>query len=197
MENLSSHITPLDKICKILYHTCMIYFIRHGQTDWNVRELMQGQTDIPLNDTGRSQAQQMAQSLQGVTFDKVFCSPLCRAVETCKAVVSEQQIVLDSRLAERCFGEFEGESIYVMRARQFWNENANQTFERAESLFQVIDRVYEFLDEIMHKYPHQNVLLVAHGGIGMVVQSYFCGKPTDGDYLKYLVANCQVLKFEN
>lgn len=175
----------------------MIYFIRHGQTDWNVRELMQGQTDIPLNDTGRYQAQQMAQSLQGITFDKVFCSPLCRAIETCKAVVDQSQIVVDHRLAERCFGEFEGESIYVMRARQFWNANANQTFERAESLFQVIDRVYEFLDEITHKYPRQNVLVVAHGGIGMVVQSYFLGKPADGDYLKYLVANCQVLKFEN
>lgn len=175
----------------------MIYFIRHGQTDWNVLELMQGQTDIPLNDTGRAQARQMAQSLQGVTFDKVFCSPLCRAVETCKAVVDEEQIVVDYRLAERCFGEFEGESIHVMRARQFWNANANQTFERAESLFQVIDRVYEFLDEVTQKYPGQNVLVVAHGGIGMVAQSYFLGKPTDGDYLKYLVANCQVLKFEN
>lgn len=175
----------------------MIYFIRHGQTDWNVAELMQGQTDVPLNDTGRSQAQQMAKTLKGVTFDKVFCSPLTRAVETCKAVVDESQITLDSRLAERCFGEFEGESIYVMRSRQFWNTNGYQTFERAESLQQFIDRVYDFLDEITQKYAGQNVLLVAHGGVGMVVQSYFLGKPADGDYLHYLVANCQVLQFSN
>lgn len=175
----------------------MIYFIRHGQTDWNVRELMQGQTDIPLNKTGLLQAQQMAQSLQGITFDKVFCSPLTRAQQTCKAVVDESQIVLDSRLAERCFGEFEGESIYVMRSRQFWNTNGYQTFERAESLADFVARVYDFLDYVVQNCQGQNVLIVAHGGVGMVAQSYFLGKPTDGDYLKYLVANCQVLTFEN
>ena len=175
----------------------MIYFIRHGQTDWNVLELMQGQTDIPLNDTGRAQAKQMAKTLEGITFDAVFCSPLSRAIETCKAVVDEKQITLDSRLAERCFGEFEGESIYVMRARQFWNTNGQQDFERAESLQQFVDRVYQFLDEITQKYQGKNILLAAHGGVGMVVQSYFLGKPADGNYLNYLVANCQVLTFAN
>lgn len=175
----------------------MIYFIRHGQTDWNVRELMQGQTDIPLNDTGRLQAQQMAKSLAGVTFDKVFCSPLSRAQETCKAVVDASQIQLDNRIAERCFGEFEGQSIYVMRERNFWNTNANQTFERAESLHDFIARVHNFLEEITQNYKGKNVLVVAHGGVGMAVQSYFLGKPQDGNYLTYLVANCQVLTFPN
>ena len=175
----------------------MIYFIRHGQTDWNVAELMQGQTDIPLNETGLKQAEQMAQSLQGVTFDAVFCSPLTRAQQTCQAVVDASQIVIDNRLAERYFGEFEGHSIYVMRQRQFWNSNANQTFERAESLHDFIARVYGFLDEVTQNHKGKNVLIVAHGGVGMVLQSYFLGKPADGDYLKYLVANCQVLQFAN
>ncbi len=175
----------------------MIYFIRHGQTDWNVRKLMQGQTDVPLNDTGRAQAQQMAQSLQGVTFDKVFCSPLCRALETCKAVVDENKIVVDQRLIERNFGEYEGQSLQLMLDKGFWNENGTQTFLHAENLSQVVARVYDFLDEITQKYPKQNVLVVAHGGIGMVVQSYFLGKPKDGDYFNYIVRNCQVLTFDN
>ena len=187
----------LDKLGNILYHRGMIYFIRHGQTDWNVRELMQGQTDIPLNDTGRAQAKQMAKTLEGITFDAVFCSPLSRAIETCKAVVDESQIALDKRLAERCFGEFEGESIYVMRARQFWNATVEQKFDRAESLQDFIARVHAFLEEITQKYAGKNVLLVAHGGVGMAVQSYFLGAPQDGNYLNYLVANCQVLTFNN
>ena len=173
----------------------MIYFIRHGQTEWNVLGLMQGQTDIPLNDTGRAQAKQMAKSLQGITFDKVFCSPLSRAIETCQAVVDASQIVTDKRIAERYFGEFEGESAMLMRSRKFWNTNVNQTFERAESLFDFIARVYDFLDYVVQNCKGQNVLIVAHGGVGMVVQSYFLGKPTDGEYLTYLVDNCQVLKF--
>ena len=119
----------------------MIYFIRHGQTEWNVLGLMQGQTDIPLNDTGRAQAKQMAKSLQGVTFDKVFCSPLSRALETCQAVVDASQIIVDKRIAERYFGEFEGEPAMLMRSRKFWNTNANQTFDRAESLFDFVARV--------------------------------------------------------
>ncbi len=175
----------------------MIYFIRHGQTDWNVQKLLQGQVDVPLNDTGRLQARQMAQTLQGVTFDKVFCSPLLRAIETCKAVVCEQQIVVDNRLIERNFGEFEGCSVSLMDTHHFWNVNANQTFQRAESLFQVIERVYQFLEEVCQKYPHKNLLIVAHGGVGMIVQSYFLGKPHDGEYLSYLVGNCQVVTFDN
>ncbi|MBQ2914954.1 MAG: histidine phosphatase family protein [Clostridia bacterium] len=173
----------------------MIYFIRHGQTEWNVLGLMQGQTDIPLNDTGRAQAKQMAKSLQGITFDKVFCSPLSRALETCQAVVDASQIVTDKRIAERYFGEFEGESAMLMRSRKFWNTNANQTFDRAESLFDFVARVYDFLDYVVQNCKGQNVLIVAHGGVGMVVQSYFLGEPTDGEYLTYLVDNCQVLKF--
>lgn len=175
----------------------MIYFIRHGQTDWNALRLMQGQTDVPLNEEGRLQANKTAQSLQGVTFDKVFCSPLSRALETCKAVVGKAPITIDSRLIERNFGEYEGKSLQIMIENGFWKENGTQTFERGESLSQVIDRVYGFLDEITNNYRNKNVLLVAHGGIGMVVKSYFLGKPKDGDYFNYIVHNCEVLSFEN
>lgn len=175
----------------------MIYFIRHGQTNWNAQQLIQGQTNIPLNDVGIAQAQQMAQSLQGITFDKVFCSPLDRALQTCKAVVDADQITIDNRLIERDFGEFEGQSLQLMLTHGFWNANFPQNYDHAESLFDAINRVYSFLDEILQNYPHKNVLIVTHGGVGMIVQSYFHGKPQDGDYLTYLVKNCQVLTFEN
>lgn len=187
----------LDKFHNIYYYQRMIYFIRHGQTNWNAQQLIQGQTNIPLNDVGIAQAQQMAQSLQGITFDKVFCSPLDRALQTCKAVVDADQITIDNRLIERDFGEFEGQSLQLMLTHGFWNATFPQNYDHAESLFDAINRVYSFLDEILQNYPHKNVLIVAHGGVGMIVQSYFHGKPQDGDYLTYLVKNCQVLTFEN
>lgn len=175
----------------------MIYFIRHGQTDWNLLKLMQGQTDIPLNEEGRNQARKMAQTLKGVTFDKVFCSPLSRAVETCKAVVGEGKIIIDERLVERNFGEYEGKSLQIMIDEGFWKESGMQNFKRGESLSDVVSRVYSFLDEITQKYKNKNILIVAHGGIGMVTQSYFLGSPSGGDYFNYIVRNCEVLTFPN
>lgn len=158
---------------------------------------MQGQTDIPLNAQGRIEAQKTAEALKDVTFDKVFCSPLSRALETCKAVVGKFPITIDARLIERNFGEYEGKSLQIMIDEGFWKETGTQTFNGGESLSRVISRVYSFLDEITEKYSEKNVLIVAHGGIGMVVKSYFLGKPEDGDYFNYIVRNCEVLTFPN
>lgn len=175
----------------------MIYFIRHGQTDWNLSRLMQGQTDIPLNEEGRREAQKTAEALKGVKFDKVFCSPLSRALETCKAVIGDAPITIDARLTERNFGEYEGKSLQIMIDEGFWKETGTQTIKGGESLSQVISRVYSFLDEITKKYSKKTVLIVAHGGVGMVLKSYFLGNPKDGDYFNYIVRNCEVLTFQN
>lgn len=158
---------------------------------------MQGQTDIPLNGEGRKEAQKTAETLKGVVFDKVFCSPLSRALETCKAVVDKIPITVDARLIERNFGEYEGKPLQIMIDEGFWKETGTQTIKEGESLSQVIYRVYNFLDEITEKHLGKTVLIVAHGGVGMVVKSYFLGKPKDGDYFNYIVRNCEVLTFPN
>ena len=85
----------------------MIYFVRHGQTDWNKAGRIQGHTNTELNNEGRKQAQIVKEKLNGIKFDKVFASPLKRAKETAQ-IISEQEIVFDDRLKERCNGELEG-----------------------------------------------------------------------------------------
>ena len=92
------------------YKRCgVIYIIRHGQTDWNKEKVMQGQTDIPLNETGKEQAREQGEKLKNIVFDYIFCSPLTRTKQTLKNlnVKCKTKIIYDDRLKERNYGEFE------------------------------------------------------------------------------------------
>lgn len=87
-----------------------IYIIRHGETDWNYQSLMQGQTDIPLNDKGRQQAHKLKDSLRKINFSTIISSDLSRAYETATIVRDSRpiDIVIDTQLRERCLGAWEG-----------------------------------------------------------------------------------------
>ncbi len=93
----------------------MIYLIRHGQTDQNVAWKIQGQRDFPLNDTGAAQAEAAGESLRelGISFSKVYSSPLIRAVKTAEIVTekSGEDFILDDRLKEMDYGRFEGADL--------------------------------------------------------------------------------------
>ena len=65
----------------------MLYIMRHGKTDWNSVNKLQGRTDIPLNDEGKSMAQSASEKYKDVNIDVCYCSPLVRAVETAKIFV--------------------------------------------------------------------------------------------------------------
>ncbi len=171
----------------------MIYFVRHGQTDWNLQCKIQGVTDIPLNAMGMMQAMAVANQLNGIHFDKVFCSPLKRALQTCQIICANDSITVDDRIIERAFGKFEGLTMAQCDFKSFWE--VNKILDTGESLSTVIQRVFSFLEEITQKYRDKQVLIVSHGGVGMVMKSYFEGIPTDGNYMQYLPPNGKVVLF--
>ncbi len=80
-----------------------IYLVRHGETDWNRENRLQGQTDIPLNNTGISQAHQLRQKInaRNLKFDAVYVSPLQRTLKTAQIIVPGFPITLDDNLKER------------------------------------------------------------------------------------------------
>lgn len=106
----------------------LIYVIRHGQTDWNAEGRFQGQTDIPLNDTGRNQAMRNGAFLRTVLGDTVtrydfIASPLGRTRETMELLRSQMHLPqqaydMDDRLKEICFGDWEGNTTAELK-KQF------------------------------------------------------------------------------
>ena len=84
--------------------------VRHGRTAWNAAGRFQGQSDVPLDDEGRAQARAVGTMLASDAFDRAFASDLSRASETARIVLGERDVslVLDERLREMRFGEWEG-----------------------------------------------------------------------------------------
>jgi 2,3-bisphosphoglycerate-dependent phosphoglycerate mutase len=103
-----------------------ILAIRHGETAWNVDTRIQGQLDIPLNDTGRWQAHRLALAMAEEGLDAIYSSDLLRAYETAQAVASGsgREIVTDTGLRERGFGEFEG--LTFKEIEQRWPDQSER-----------------------------------------------------------------------
>lgn len=135
--------------------------IRHGETDWNRDRRLQGQVDIPLNDTGRRQARDTVGVLQDLAWDVVVSSPLSRARETAEIIAGGLGLELGRSyplLVERAFGDAEGATIEkIMR---LW---PNRDYPGMESVPDVVRRGTDALNSIADDYPGARVVVVCHG----------------------------------
>ena len=100
---------------------------------------------------------------------------------------------MDSRIQEINFGKFEG--IVNNEEFQYYKQNHGLHYPGGESLFQVVHRVYSFLEELENKYPDKNILVVCHGGIVRVIHSYFYGM-TNEELMTWLPENCCIQCYE-
>lgn len=138
-----------------------VCLIRHGETDWNADERTQGSTDIPLNDTGRAQAQATARALEAESWDTIVSSPLGRAFETAEiiaGVLGVTRIGTDPRLVERDYGEAEGVGI-ADRDRLF----PDKQIPGAEPWEAVQERMLTALTDVAERFPGRRVIVVSHG----------------------------------
>jgi len=185
-----------------------IYFIRHGQTDWNVIKKFQGQTDIPLNSMGRNQAQVAANYLKQKSFDVMYSSDLSRAAETADIINTHHNLPIEreTRLRERSFGRFEGHTIAETREKfpelrqGYENDKLNFTIPDGESRLEFIQRVGIMLNDIYENHPNQTVAVVSHGGVLGAMVSHIVSQKLNFDSPQFVplfsVQNCSVSQLE-
>ena len=174
-----------------------LYLVRHGQTDWNLRRIAQGQTDIPLNATGIEQAEALRDKLQDYRFDICYASPLLRAAQTAKIVVNDRcSIIFDNNLKERSFGELESTDPAT------WPEDLldlrlNSHLGNCESLQDTLDRANRVLEHIKSEQPDTaHVLVVGHGALLMGVHYNIVGYDIDTDFRTFHLHNGDIAEYD-
>ena len=173
-----------------------IYSARHGETDFNRENKILGTTDIPLNDTGISQAEIFAEKVKSLDIDIIISSPMLRAKTTAEYAAGKcsKEIIFDERLREWDYGEYEGQQrsdIFAADKELF----AVRMGKTGESLLQLSHRVYGFLDDIIKKYNDKNILLVSHGGVCRMIETYFHDMTTS-EYSNWFMGNCQIIEYD-
>ncbi|MEM8838464.1 MAG: histidine phosphatase family protein [Pseudomonadota bacterium] len=186
--------------------TPVIYFIRHGQTDWNAEERFQGQKDIPLNDFGREQAARNGRVLREylqLEDLRFVASPMARAIETMEIVrhnlgLEPQDYALDDRLMELSFGAWEGQTLadLVVKEPDLWQarraDKWNFVPPEGESYEMLTQRVAAWLDAV--KEPS---VVVSHGGVNRALRALLTGDrsnemasaPTPQDQIMIVTGN--------
>ena len=156
----------------------MFAFIRHGQTDWNREDKLQGSSDIPLNDEGRRQAHEAARVLAGEGWTTVVSSPLSRARETARIIAADLGIELGPSypdLVERDYGALEGTSSSGAVAA-----HPHRDYPGAETLNAVAARGRRALGAISADYGDADVVIVAHGTLIRYTLAALAGHPIEG-----------------
>lgn len=159
-----------------------IYFIRHGETDWNAQSRYQGQADIPINALGRVQAQRNGEAMRAllpaIAQANYVASPLLRARETMEIVRGAMGLdagayALDDRLKEIHYGHWQG--IFAVDLPGI---DASGVAERAQDSFRWRPRGGESYADLMHRSAAwvddvtSDTVVAAHGGVSRVLRGH-------------------------
>ena len=178
-----------------------IILIRHGETEWNSQQRMQGHSNSDLSSVGQAQIQALGQWMKNVPFDHIYSSDSLRAKQTAEAITqfSGHELKIDLRLREKNLGVFEGLTSEEARERHpevfrlFKTAGSKYVIDEGESTQQLQDRALEIVDEIRIKHPEERVLLVTHGGFIRVVMKHSLGLSLETP-TRFLIRNTGVFR---
>ncbi len=167
----------MDKNEEIKEDFCTLYLVRHGETEWNLKNIIQGQSDSPLTEKGKAQALETAMKFEDIHFDAIFSSDTPRAFHTAEVIKQERDLIIETSelLRERSFGSYEGEEAAVfeeafkkeleisrnLKEGEYWPYKLAEDIESNEELAK---RFLFKLNDIAVTHLNQIVLVVSHGG---------------------------------
>ena len=174
----------------------IVYLARHGETAWSLSGRHTGLTDVPLTERGERNARRLGERLKGLTFAKVFSSPLSRAARTCDLAGFGAAAEVDRDLVEWNYGDYEGRtSAEIFRERPDWQlfrdgcpggESPQQVGARAD---RVVSRV---------RTAQGDVLLFSSGHFIRVLAARWLGlEPAGGRFLMLSTASLSALSYEH
>lgn len=174
----------------------MIYIVRHGQTQLNRKSVLQGRSDHPLNDVGREQAKSVGDAFReaGIVFDKVYSSPLGRAIETAELIAGDAPIEVEEALIEMDYGPYEGTDLHNLppEVEEFFKDFTNHPApDGMEQLSSVVARAGEFLERLKAEAVHRDILLSTHA-IAMKGLLEYLTPASNGAYWSTYIGNCAV-----
>lgn len=153
-----------------------LYFIRHGKTDWNEKGLLQGISDIPLNENGIKDASLAKEFLKEIPFDFCVSSPLKRALKTAEIIIDDRNIpiIIDERIKEISFGDLEQKCVigdevspYIKKRFNIFHKNAYayEGLNGGEGISDVVKRGTAFLNDLISNENNigKTILVSTHG----------------------------------
>jgi broad specificity phosphatase PhoE len=177
-----------------------ILLVRHGETDWNSERRWQGHADQPLNDAGREQARELAETLVDRGIDVVYSSDLVRAHETA-LIVAERlglPVDVDAGLREVDVGDWAGRLVSEIEAAdpeafQLWRQG-RKGWNGGESYEEMGKRVVEAVLRLAGRHPGKTVLIATHGGSIRACRATAAGLDYAASRVSAIgsMANCEV-----
>ncbi len=174
-----------------------LYFVRHGESEFNKSGIWTGTTDSPLTELGRKQAINAGKKLRSLRIDNIVSSPLIRAHDTAKLIATQinypvDKIVITPQSVERSFGELEGDVAKLLTTNYINDEASIDDYEGVEKLRDMQKRAEDFL-AYLQTLPHETILVVGHGAFGRGIRRAVNSKPTD--YNGYRLKNAEIARF--
>lgn len=179
------------------------YYVRHGETIFNVKNLSQGCCDSPLTKNGIKQAQKTRDKLKDIHFDQVFSSSSERAMDTAHIILEnhQNQLISLKGLKEMSFGYLEASSVDDMNMSNCWNRKDFTQFEgENREIFE--NRIKDTFQEIISMCnDNDTVLIVSHRGYFFYMLEALFGENLDAlekqnpNMMATLIPNASVARF--